>query len=111
MNCITASRRWVAEYARGRESIVGLNHYEVHPDMPERWKEIHRRVLAGAAEANVKPANAAKQAPAKQLHDGLSPRVVQEAAKPKAASPMRSVPAEITKDSDDCHSKGKASDA
>ena len=64
-----------------------------------------------AAEANVKPANAAKQAPAKQLHDGLSPRVVQEAAKPKAASPMRSVPAEITKDSDDCHSKGKASDA
>ena len=64
-----------------------------------------------AAEATVKPSNAAKQAPAKQINDGLSPRVVQDAAKPKAASPMRSVPAEIGKDSDDCHHKGKASDA
>jgi PAS domain S-box-containing protein len=27
--------------------IVGLCHYEVLPDIPERWKEIHRRVLAG----------------------------------------------------------------
>lgn len=27
--------------------IVGLSHYEVLPDIPERWREIHRRVLAG----------------------------------------------------------------
>jgi hypothetical protein len=37
--------------------------------------------------------------------------VVQDAAKPKAASPMRSVPAEMDKSGDDCHHKGKASDA
>jgi hypothetical protein len=64
-----------------------------------------------AAEAAEKPSNAAKPAPAKQINDGLSRRVLEDAAKPKAASPMRSVPAEIGKDSDDCHHKGKASDA
>jgi hypothetical protein len=64
-----------------------------------------------AAEATVKPSNASKQAPAKQLNDGLSPRVIQDASKAKAASPMRSMPAEIDKSSDDCHHKGKASDA
>jgi hypothetical protein len=64
-----------------------------------------------AAEATVKPSNAVKPAPAKQINDGLNPRVVQDAAKPKAASPMRSVPAEMGKDGDDCHHKGKASDA
>ena len=64
-----------------------------------------------AAEATVKPSNATKPAPAKQINDGLSPRVVRDADKPKAESPMRSVPAEMGKDSDDCHHKGKASDA
>ncbi len=64
-----------------------------------------------AAEAAVKPSNASKQAPAKQLHDGPSPRVVQDAPKTKPVSPMRAVPAEMDKSGDDCHHKGKASDA
>ena len=65
-----------------------------------------------AAEATVKPPpTAAKPAPAKQLHDGLNPRLIQDGAKSKAGSPMRSMPADIDKSSDDCHHKGKASDA
>jgi hypothetical protein len=64
-----------------------------------------------AAEAKVKSSNAAKPAPAKQINDGLNPRVAEDASKAKAASPMRSMPAEMGKDSDDCHHKGKASDA
>src|SRR5689334_19568903 len=32
-------------YANGR--IAGQRHYDVLPDVPERWREIHRRVLAG----------------------------------------------------------------
>lgn len=47
MICVAASRRWLNDYGKGRENLVGLSHYEVHPDLPERWKELHRRGLAG----------------------------------------------------------------
>ena len=47
MRYIVASRGWVAEYGRGYDDLVGRHHYEVHPDLPERWKEVHRRSLAG----------------------------------------------------------------
>ncbi|HEY6037159.1 MAG TPA: ATP-binding protein [Kofleriaceae bacterium] len=48
MNYIAASDRWLAAYGRGHASLVGLNHYAVHPDLPERWKAIHQQALAGA---------------------------------------------------------------
>lgn len=34
-------------YPDQRVPIYGQSYYEVLPDLPERWKEIHRRVLAG----------------------------------------------------------------
>lgn len=47
MNYLVASRRWVEDFGRGYEELVGLNHYDINPDLPLAWKQIHRRVLCG----------------------------------------------------------------
>ncbi|MBE9223899.1 PAS domain S-box protein [Phormidium sp. LEGE 05292] len=51
MRYIMASQRWVDEYNLGAvESLIGRSHYEIFPDIPERWRQIHQRCLAGAIE-------------------------------------------------------------
>ncbi len=45
MNYLTASRRRLRDYGLKEEQIVGRCHYDVVPDIPQRWKEVHRRVL------------------------------------------------------------------
>jgi diguanylate cyclase (GGDEF)-like protein/PAS domain S-box-containing protein len=47
MRYIATSRRWVTEFGRGHVELVGLSHYDVHPDIPRHWIEVHRRALAG----------------------------------------------------------------
>lgn len=42
-----ASRRWREDCGAGREELIGKCHYDVFPDLPEHWKEAHRRGLAG----------------------------------------------------------------
>ncbi len=35
------------EFGRGYESLIGRNHYKVHPDLPANWKLIHQQGLTG----------------------------------------------------------------
>lgn len=52
MNYLATSQRWVSDYANERRDLAGLNHYEVFPDLPEWWKEIHRKGMAGERLSN-----------------------------------------------------------
>ena len=47
MRYLQVSDRWCADYAIERSQILGRSHYEVFPDIPPRWKEMHQRGLAG----------------------------------------------------------------
>ncbi len=47
MRYISASAAWCREYGLEAHALVGKCHYEVFPDIPKRWRELHRRSLAG----------------------------------------------------------------
>ncbi len=44
---LAASRRWIAEFGGGRGSLEGVRHYDLFPQLPAPWHEVHRRALAG----------------------------------------------------------------
>lgn len=51
MRYVMASQRWAEDYNQGSlESIIGRSIYDLFPDLPERWRQVHQRCLAGAIE-------------------------------------------------------------
>jgi nitrogen fixation negative regulator NifL len=48
MNYIAVSHRFLDDYDIGNQDVIGKSHYEIFPEISERWKEIHRRCLLGA---------------------------------------------------------------
>ncbi|MFO0880851.1 MAG: MASE1 domain-containing protein [Gemmataceae bacterium] len=52
MRYLVVSRRWVSDFSLQDIDLMGRSHYEVFPDIPEAWKEAHRRGLAGEALAS-----------------------------------------------------------
>jgi PAS domain S-box-containing protein len=51
MNYLAVNKRWLEDHRLKQESIIGRNHYEIFPEIPQRWKDIHQRCLAGATES------------------------------------------------------------
>ena len=47
MRYMQVSDRWALEYGMDRSQFEGSLHYDLFPEIPDRWKEIHRRCLAG----------------------------------------------------------------
>lgn len=43
----SVSRRWLTDYQLEDGDILGRSHYEIFPEIPQRWQDIHRRGLAG----------------------------------------------------------------
>jgi PAS domain S-box-containing protein len=47
MRYIEASERWRTDYGLADTPLIGRSHYEVFPEIPQRWKDLHARALAG----------------------------------------------------------------
>jgi PAS domain S-box-containing protein len=47
MRYLACSRRWLAYHGSDDQIVTGRCHYDVFPKISERWREIHRRGLAG----------------------------------------------------------------
>lgn len=50
MRYVAVSPRWGDIYGISPASLTGKHHYDMVPDLPTRWKEMHQRGLAGASE-------------------------------------------------------------
>jgi PAS domain S-box-containing protein len=50
MRYLTVNQRFRDDYGLGDGEILGKSHYEVFPEIPDRWRSIHQKCLAGAVE-------------------------------------------------------------
>ncbi len=47
MDYLFASKGFMEKYDKREQDLIGKNHYEVFPHIPQRWRDIHRRALSG----------------------------------------------------------------
>jgi len=47
MRYLQVSDRWCMDFGLDSTEILGRSHYEIFPDLPDRWKQLHRRALQG----------------------------------------------------------------
>jgi PAS domain S-box-containing protein len=44
---IYVSKRYLRDYKVKKQNVIGKHHYEVFPDLPQKWRDVHQRSLAG----------------------------------------------------------------
>jgi PAS domain S-box-containing protein len=47
MRYLEVSDRFCADYALDRTKALGRSHYELFPDIPQRWTQVHQRAFDG----------------------------------------------------------------
>ncbi|HEY3325186.1 MAG TPA: PAS domain S-box protein [Planctomycetota bacterium] len=47
MRYIYVSQRYLQDYKVEEKDVIGRHHYELFPDLPQKWKDVHQRVLRG----------------------------------------------------------------
>ncbi len=47
MRYLAVSRRWIEDYGLHGRGIEGRSHYEIFPEIPEQWRDVHRRAMTG----------------------------------------------------------------
>ena len=47
MRYVRVSDRWFKDVGLPKEDVVGRSHYDIFPNLPEHWKEVHRRCMEG----------------------------------------------------------------
>ncbi|MFZ1988365.1 MAG: ATP-binding protein, partial [Alphaproteobacteria bacterium] len=52
MRYIYASQRWCEDFGLDGQILTGQLHYDIFPEVPDEWREVHRRCLAGSIESS-----------------------------------------------------------
>lgn len=47
MRYVAVSRRWLTDYDLAERDLIGRSHYEIFPEIEERWRTIHEKCLTG----------------------------------------------------------------
>ncbi|HBL76954.1 MAG: hypothetical protein A2W90_00690 [Bacteroidetes bacterium GWF2_42_66] len=47
MKYIYVSQRYLDEYKVKERDIIGRHHYDIFPDLPQKWRDVHQKALAG----------------------------------------------------------------
>ncbi|MCF8137271.1 MAG: PAS domain S-box protein, partial [Desulfotignum sp.] len=47
LHYIYVSQRYLDDYKVNETDIIGKHHYDVFPDLPQRWRDVHQKALAG----------------------------------------------------------------
>lgn len=44
---IYVSQRYLQDYKVEEHNVIGKHHYDVFPDLPQKWRDVHQKALAG----------------------------------------------------------------
>lgn len=47
LNYIYVSQKYLQDYNVKEKNIIGKHHYEIFPDLPQKWREVHQKALKG----------------------------------------------------------------